>query len=461
LTAHSATPIGCRCRLFLLSIEFLELIPLRRPVTGVVGELRGLCEELMNLALQGRDKEHMPWGAESTQRAQTILCELRRFFGASTDACEDSKDVLDSGSDQAVGPRRKLYGGSALVSPFELESAGAVEAMLLLFLRRDASPESVKEHLSALGSGLLASHGRLLLSTLLHGAGPDGKYDEHRKQATEPHDVDEEGHASIGISCPLVNLIRMLQAVLQSTERLPIYLTSDDGVGPGGVDALKRTFKVIVRRSRGEDQLRELNGQTLHVEPLATVSLIEDLLRPLVVLQWYDRPRKDLSWLQELSSKCKAGGHTFTHVSDFDCNGLMYFIGSNGGKSPWVNPCRHNLVTVASSDGVKLPYGKLEDILSREAAPRNCHTKDRPNSWFAVDLGVRILVKRYTLRHARGYGTSALRNWELQGSKVNGIFQNLFPCSKNCVVDNQVPFLKLKDLIYDVVSGRNDMAKAD
>jgi hypothetical protein len=381
-----------------------------------------MCEELMNLALQGRDRESTPWGAESTKRAQTILCEMRRFFGASPDSGEERKNVPDSVTDQVTGPRRKLYGGSALVSPFELESAGAIEAMLLLFLRRDLSPESVKEHLSTLGTGLLASHGHLLLSTLLHGTSSSGQDDEHLKEAMEPHD-DDEGHASVGISCPLVNLVRMLQAVLQSTERLPIYLTSDDGVGPGGVDALKRTFKVIVRRSRGEDQLRELNGQTLHVEPLATVSLIEDLLRPLVVLQWYDRPRKDLPWLQELASKCKVGGHTFTYVSDFDCNGLMYYIGSNGGTSPWVNPCRHNLVTIASSDGAKLPYGKLEDILSRDAAPRNCHTKDRPNSWFAIDLGVRMLVRRYTLRHARGYGTSALRNWELQGSKVIRIFE--------------------------------------
>jgi E3 ubiquitin-protein ligase HECTD1 len=178
------------------------------------------------------------------------------------------------------------------------------------------------------------------------------------------------------------------------------------------------TFKVNARRSRGEDQLRELNGQILHVEPLATVGLIEDLLHPLVVLQWYDQPRQDLLWLQELANKCKAGGHTFRHVSDFDCNGLLYFIGTNGGTSPWVNPCRHNLVSVASSDGVQLAHGKLEDVLSRRAAPRNCHTKDRRNSWFALDLGVRMLVKRYTLRHARGYRASALRNWQLQGSKV-------------------------------------------
>ena len=34
-----------------------------------------------------------------------------------------------------------------------------------------------------------------------------------------------------------------------------------------------------------------------------------------------------------------------------------------------------------------------------------------------MDLGVWLLPTAYTLRHARGYGRSALRSWQLQGSK--------------------------------------------
>ena len=44
--------------------------------------------------------------------------------------------------------------------------------------------------------------------------------------------------------------------------------------------------------------------------------------------------------------------------------------------SEWVNPARHGVVVVSSSDGRQLPYGKLEDILSRESCPLNCHTND-------------------------------------------------------------------------------------
>jgi E3 ubiquitin-protein ligase HECTD1 len=61
-----------------------------------------------------------------------------------------------------------------------------------------------------------------------------------------------------------------------------------------------------------------------------------------------------------------------------------------------------------------LPYGKLEDILSREPAALNCHTNDDKKAWFSIDLGVWIIPSAYTLRHARGYGRSALRNWQLQ-----------------------------------------------
>lgn len=42
----------------------------------------------------------------------------------------------------------------------------------------------------------------------------------------------------------------------------------------------------------------------------------------------------------------------------------------------WVNPAAYGLVAVSSSEGRTLPYGRLEDILSRDSAPRNCHTND-------------------------------------------------------------------------------------
>ena len=73
-----------------------------------------------------------------------------------------------------------------------------------------------------------------------------------------------------------------------------------------------------------------------------------------------------------------------------------------------MNPAAKGLVVVSSSEGRILPYGSLEDVLSRDESPKNCHTKDDRNSWFAIDLGLWVYPTVYTLRHARGYGRCVL-----------------------------------------------------
>ncbi len=83
-----------------------------------------------------------------------------------------------------------------------------------------------------------------------------------------------------------------------------------------------------------------------------------------------------------------------------------------------MNPAQYGLLTVTASDGRNLPYGRLEDVLSRDSAALNCHTNDDKNSWFAIDLGLFVIPSCYTLRHARGYGRSALRNWNFQVSFI-------------------------------------------
>lgn len=88
----------------------------------------------------------------------------------------------------------------------------------------------------------------------------------------------------------------------------------------------------------------------------------------------------------------------------------------------WVNPASVGLVVVTSSEGRNLPYGRLEDILSRDASALNCHTNDDKRAWFAIDLGIWFLPTAYTLRHARGYGRSALRNWLFQVSVETILF---------------------------------------
>lgn len=118
-------------------------------------------------------------------------------------------------------------------------------------------------------------------------------------------------------------------------------------------------------------------------------------------------------------------GFPFQH--DFDENGVLYFIGTNAGTCEWVNPGAHGLVCVWSSDGRQLPYGRAEDALSRSSEPLNVHTNDDRRAFIAVDLGLHIVPSAYTLRHARGYGRSALRNWLFQVSnlKLESVYSSL------------------------------------
>uniref|UniRef100_A0A8C7QMZ8 E3 ubiquitin-protein ligase n=1 Tax=Oncorhynchus mykiss TaxID=8022 RepID=A0A8C7QMZ8_ONCMY len=185
-------------------------------------------------------------------------------------------------------------------------------------------------------------------------------------------------------SRPAVALIRKLLAVLESIERLPLHLYDTPG----------STYNLQVAK------------------------------------QWYDFDRSSFIFVKKLRE-----GQTFTfrHQHDFDENGIVYWIGTNAKTAyEWVNPAAYGLVVVTSSEGRNLPYGRLEDILSRDSSALNCHTNDDKNAWFAIDLGLWVIPSAYTLRHARGYGRSALRNWVFQVSKDGQTWMSLYNHVEDC-----------------------------
>ncbi|XP_055309566.1 E3 ubiquitin-protein ligase Ufd4 isoform X3 [Sitodiplosis mosellana] len=207
-------------------------------------------------------------------------------------------------------------------------------------------------------------------------------------------------------------LVQKLVAVLESTEKLPVYVY--DGHGSGyGLQILTKRLRFRLERSPCESTLFDRTGRSLKMEPLATIGQLAKYLMRTVAKQWFDMERSTFIFLKKL----REDEIVFKQQHDFDENGLIYFIGSNGKTTEWVNPGQYGLVNVSSSEGKHLPYGRLEDILSRDCVSVNCHTKDNKKAWFAIDLGVFIVPTAYTLRHARGYGRSALRHWLLQGSK--------------------------------------------
>uniref|UniRef100_A0A336LX55 E3 ubiquitin-protein ligase n=1 Tax=Culicoides sonorensis TaxID=179676 RepID=A0A336LX55_CULSO len=205
-------------------------------------------------------------------------------------------------------------------------------------------------------------------------------------------------------------LVQKLVAVLESIEKLPVYMYDSPN---GGLQILTKRLRFRLERAPSESTLYDRTGRTLKMEPLATVGQMNKYLLKMVAKQWYDMDRANFYYLKKLKENPDL---CFKHQHDFDENGIIYFIGTNGKTTEWVNPAQYGLVTVTSSEGKQLPYGKLEDILSRDSIS-NCHTKDNKKAWFAVDLGVFVIPTAYTMRHARGYGRSALRNWLFQMSK--------------------------------------------
>ena len=103
----------------------------------------------------------------------------------------------------------------------------------------------------------------------------------------------------------------------------------------------------------------------------------------------------------------------FKYARDFDENGLLFHIGTEGGRGPWRNPMQAGLgVTVTSSSQHR---GQPHMVVGREGDL--CYTESKPNSWFAIDLGAGRCIRptHYTLRHGFGNEQFRLRHWKLQG----------------------------------------------
>jgi len=111
-------------------------------------------------------------------------------------------------------------------------------------------------------------------------------------------------------------------------------------------------------------------------------------------------------------------GLRLEYASDFDTNGVLYYIGSTGCKVPseeWVNPVMLGEVTVdISSAGM----GTKEDFVGREQAVYFRTADVPPPSWISLRLERwQLIPSKYTLRNTRDDNLDeyVLRNWILQG----------------------------------------------
>lgn len=292
------------------------------------------------------------------------------------------RDILKS----ALSDLTALLREDGLVSSYEMFSSGLVQALLGLL---STSPWDI---------GLSPSKRQ--------------KLQKQRIQVFKAHFKKKGGDAG-NVNFAAI-LVHKLVSVLESIEKLPVYLYESPG-SCFGLQILTRRLRFRLERAASETNLIDRTGRCLKMEPLSTVAQLEKYLLKMVAKQWYDHDRSTFHFVRKLK---EGPALELKHASNFDENGLIYWIGTNGKESPeWVNPALYDLVLVTCSDGRTLPYGRIEDILARDLPALNCHTNDDKRAHFSIDLGVYIIPTCYTLRHARGYGRSALRNWLFQASK--------------------------------------------
>ena len=113
----------------------------------------------------------------------------------------------------------------------------------------------------------------------------------------------------------------------------------------------------------------------------------------------------------------------FIYQSDFDTNGIIYYLGSQGGTAAWTNPADLGAVEITSTE---LATNSLStaSFIGREVV--RCVTRNVASAFFCVDLKTHtVRPTKYTLRHYSSWDTEALRNWRFEASLDGSSWQLL------------------------------------
>ena len=107
----------------------------------------------------------------------------------------------------------------------------------------------------------------------------------------------------------------------------------------------------------------------------------------------------------------------FKYKSDFDHNGALYYLGTQGLTKKYENPHKLKLI---KAFGSSLLSGNFYDFVGRKFT--NLSTENEENSFFGIDLGPERYLKptSYSIKN-RDSDTNVLLCWNFQGSndKIN------------------------------------------
>ncbi|VDP88777.1 unnamed protein product [Echinostoma caproni] len=219
--------------------------------------------------------------------------------------------------------------------------------------------------------------------------------------------------------------------------------------------------------------LKDWSNCTVQVNPMVTAGQLERFLIQMSTRQWYNKPRTELAYWDQLvkATKDNGPGITFTPpvngISSIDSvGGVIDWLATDGNTRPieqWANPALIGLVTVAASvsnlimgtassvlgprsgtlvggypvrcagvGGVTRP-ARVSDVNGPVAVRTGCGKSkfgihsgksnsipEETHAWFAVDLGLQLIPTAYSmayLREAEDFNVPiAPRNWNLEVS---------------------------------------------
>jgi E3 ubiquitin-protein ligase HECTD1 len=143
-------------------------------------------------------------------------------------------------------------------------------------------------------------------------------------------------------------------------------------------------------------------------------------------------------------------------VSDFDENGILNFLATNGGTTAYVNPhtTRRVIVTLSSKHHSCATEGGFIGRSPPTGRPHHS-TTDAAGSWVAIQLPLPLILTMYTLRHGFPNTAHVLRNWNLEGSN-DGVTWVVLRTHAN---DASLPAQAHSTASWDVDSGGRAFAR--
>lgn len=114
--------------------------------------------------------------------------------------------------------------------------------------------------------------------------------------------------------------------------------------------------------------------------------------------------------------------NAFTYQSDFDTNGILYWLGTNQGAEAYKNPLDAGYIDVQCA--ANFEAGSKNMLVGRDLA--SCNLINQANNWITIIFKkISILPTKYSLRHTNARDGECLRNWKLQGSNDGNTWVDL------------------------------------